>query len=172
MFGGGHDSGKLNDQLLVAEPRHRCGLIGQTRGDEIGVVRTLVYRPTTEVDVTSTLPDRSNKLRKTVFAGEWLYSLPMRWAIIRYSELAASVSCMSKSTFIPTMLESASIWKSNLSRTLKTMERYGFVQLSHGARGSVIPRVPYQKISLTLPLSKSGLQGIQSPGCVPNPLLR
>src|ERR1035437_5802512 len=30
---------------------------------------------------------------------------------MRYSEVAASVSCISKSTFIPTMLESASIWK-------------------------------------------------------------
>ena len=46
--------------------------------------------------------------------------------------------------------------KSNLSRTLKTMERYGFVQLTRGARGSLVPRVPYQRISLTLPLSKSG----------------
>jgi len=44
--------------------------------------------------------------------------------------------------------------KSNLSRTLKTMERYGFVQLNRGARGSMIPRVPYQRISLILPLSK------------------
>lgn len=52
--------------------------------------------------------------------------------------------------------------KSNLSRTLKTMERYGFVQLSRGARGSIIPRVPYQKISLTLPLSKPGLQGTEA----------
>ena len=52
--------------------------------------------------------------------------------------------------------------KSNLSRTLKTMERYGFVQLSHGARGSIIPRVPYQKISLTLPLSKPGLPGTEA----------
>ena len=43
--------------------------------------------------------------------------------------------------------------KSNLSRTLKTMERYGFVSLSRGVRGSVIPRVPYRRISLTLPLS-------------------
>jgi len=43
--------------------------------------------------------------------------------------------------------------KSNLSRTLKTMERYGFVQLNRGPRGSVIPRVPYQRISLMLPLS-------------------
>jgi predicted transcriptional regulator len=42
--------------------------------------------------------------------------------------------------------------KSNLSRTLKTMERYGFVALKKGARGAVVPRVPYQAISLTLPL--------------------
>jgi len=44
--------------------------------------------------------------------------------------------------------------KSNLSRTLKTMERYGFVQLKRGERGSLIPRVPYQAISLLLPLRK------------------
>jgi predicted transcriptional regulator len=52
--------------------------------------------------------------------------------------------------------------KSNLSRTLKTMERYGFVQLHRGARGSVIPRVPYQRISLILPLSKSGRERAQT----------
>ena len=46
--------------------------------------------------------------------------------------------------------------KSNLSRTLKTMERYGFVQLGRGARGSVIPRVPYRRISLTLQLPAPG----------------
>lgn len=51
--------------------------------------------------------------------------------------------------------------KSNLSRTLKTMERYGFVRLSRGARGSVVPKVPYQKISLTLPLSKRGPQATE-----------
>jgi predicted transcriptional regulator len=45
--------------------------------------------------------------------------------------------------------------KSNLSRTLKTMERYGFVQLRHGARGSIVPRVRYGKISLTLPLARN-----------------
>jgi len=45
--------------------------------------------------------------------------------------------------------------KSNLSRTLKTMERYGFVRLIRGVRGSVIPRVPYRRISLTLLLSKT-----------------
>ena len=52
--------------------------------------------------------------------------------------------------------------KSNLSRTLKTMERYGFVHLSRGARGSVIPRVPYQRISLTLLLSKPGHRGTKA----------
>ena len=31
-----------------------------------------------------------------------------------------------------------------------------FVRLSCGVRGSLIPRVPYQRISLTLPLSKTG----------------
>ncbi len=43
--------------------------------------------------------------------------------------------------------------KSNLSRTLKTMERYGFVQLKRGPRGSLVARVPYQRISLVLPLA-------------------
>ena len=52
--------------------------------------------------------------------------------------------------------------KSNLSRTLKTMERYGFVQLSRGARGSVVPRVPYQRILLTLPLSTPGREGTEA----------
>ena len=44
--------------------------------------------------------------------------------------------------------------KSNLSRTLKTMERYGLLQLRKGARGTLIPRVPYERIALVLPLSK------------------
>jgi predicted transcriptional regulator len=41
---------------------------------------------------------------------------------------------------------------SNLSRTLKTMERYGFVRLHRGARGKIRPEVPYRTISLTLAL--------------------
>ena len=52
--------------------------------------------------------------------------------------------------------------KSNLSRTLETMERYGFVHLSRGARGSVIPRVPYRRISLTLQLSTPRRQGTEA----------
>jgi predicted transcriptional regulator len=53
--------------------------------------------------------------------------------------------------------------KSNLSRTLKTMERYGFVQLKPGERGSLIPRVPYQTISLVLPLRKLAGQQTEAP---------
>ena len=42
---------------------------------------------------------------------------------------------------------------SNLSRTLKTMERYGLVRLHYGERGRVRPEVPYQSISLELAFS-------------------
>src|SRR5208283_1950301 len=42
---------------------------------------------------------------------------------------------------------------SNLSRTLKTMEHYGFVRLHRGERGRIRPEVPYESISLELPFS-------------------
>jgi predicted transcriptional regulator len=42
--------------------------------------------------------------------------------------------------------------KSNLSRTLKTMERHGLVRLKRGAGGSVVPRVPYSDIVLDMPV--------------------
>ena len=29
-------------ELLVAEPRHRCGLVRQTGGDQVGVVSALI----------------------------------------------------------------------------------------------------------------------------------
>jgi predicted transcriptional regulator len=42
---------------------------------------------------------------------------------------------------------------SNLSRTLRTMERYGFVKLHRGERGRIRPEVPWRAISLELALS-------------------
>lgn len=42
--------------------------------------------------------------------------------------------------------------KSNLSRTLKTMERYGLVRLKRGEGGTVAPRVPYSEIVLDMPV--------------------
>jgi predicted transcriptional regulator len=44
--------------------------------------------------------------------------------------------------------------KSNLSRTLKTMERYKLVSLHKTSKGKLVAHVPYGKISLTLPIGK------------------
>jgi predicted transcriptional regulator len=41
----------------------------------------------------------------------------------------------------------------NLSRTLRTMERYGLVRLHRGARGMVRPEVPYRDVRLEMTLS-------------------
>ena len=43
--------------------------------------------------------------------------------------------------------------KSNLSRTLKTMEGYGLVRLERGARGRIAPRVMHDRVELELPLT-------------------
>jgi predicted transcriptional regulator len=45
--------------------------------------------------------------------------------------------------------------KSNLSRTLRTMERYGLVTLARGENRKLIPRVPYSRIRLELPLGEA-----------------
>jgi predicted transcriptional regulator len=42
---------------------------------------------------------------------------------------------------------------SNLSRTLRTMERYGLVRLHKGTRGSVRPEVPWRGVRLEMSLS-------------------
>ena len=44
---------------------------------------------------------------------------------------------------------------SNLSRTLKTMERYGIVKLERQRRGRVVARVPYQSVTVDLSLPSS-----------------
>jgi predicted transcriptional regulator len=45
--------------------------------------------------------------------------------------------------------------KSNLSRTLRTMEGYGLVRLERGERGRITPRVIYDRVELDLPLTLS-----------------
>jgi predicted transcriptional regulator len=47
--------------------------------------------------------------------------------------------------------------KSNLSRTLKTMARYGFVTLRRDARGQLVAEVPYDAIELILPLARGAI---------------
>ena len=45
--------------------------------------------------------------------------------------------------------------KSNLSRTLRTMEGYGLVRLERGERGRITPKVTYDRVELELPLALS-----------------
>lgn len=45
--------------------------------------------------------------------------------------------------------------KPNLSRTLRTLERYGLVHLERGHKGRITPRVPYSDIVLDVPLITS-----------------
>ena len=48
--------------------------------------------------------------------------------------------------------------KSNLSRTLKTMSRYGLVELKKGERGMLVPHVPYDQVRLHVSLTSSPRQ--------------
>lgn len=43
--------------------------------------------------------------------------------------------------------------KSNLSRTLHTLERYGLVRLEKGRSGRILPRVPYSRVVLETPIT-------------------
>jgi predicted transcriptional regulator len=45
--------------------------------------------------------------------------------------------------------------KSNLSRTLRTMEGYGLVRLERGERGRITPKVMHDRVELDLPLTLS-----------------
>jgi len=45
--------------------------------------------------------------------------------------------------------------KSNVSRTLRTMEGYGLVRLERGERGRITPRVMHDRVELDLPLTLS-----------------
>ena len=51
--------------------------------------------------------------------------------------------------------------KSNLSRTLKTMSQHGLVELRRGARGTLVPLVPYDEVTLNVSLkgTRSGSVG-------------
>ncbi|RIK95176.1 MAG: transcriptional regulator [Proteobacteria bacterium] len=42
--------------------------------------------------------------------------------------------------------------KSNLSRTLKTMEGYGLVRLERGKRGQITPKIMADRVELQLPI--------------------
>ena len=52
---------------------------------------------------------------------------------------------------------------SNLSRTLKTMSRYGLVELGRGERGRLVPSVPYDQVRLDVSLTGGTSDGTASP---------
>lgn len=49
--------------------------------------------------------------------------------------------------------------KSNLSRTLRTMEGYGLVRLERGPHGRIRPKVTHDRVELELPLTVSRKAG-------------
>lgn len=55
-------------------------------------------------------------------------------------------------TSLQALAESTGRTPGNLSRTLRTMERYGLVRLHRGARGAVRAEVPYRDVRLVMSL--------------------
>ena len=72
----------------------------------------------------------------------------------RNRELLATIA-REKPDSLTELAELAGRNKSNLSRTLKTMSRYGLVELKEGSRGTLVPRVPYDRVSLDVSLTAS-----------------
>ena len=72
----------------------------------------------------------------------------------RNRELLATIAS-EKPASLTELAELAGRSKSNLSRTLKTMSRYGLVELSEGERGTLVPRVPYDQVRLDVSLTSS-----------------
>ena len=66
-----------------------------------------------------------------------------------------SVIAREKPGSLTELAEFAGRNKSNLSRTLKTMARYGLVELKAGRRGRLIPRVPYDRVTLDVLLTST-----------------
>ena len=72
----------------------------------------------------------------------------------RNRELLATIAS-EKPDSLTELAELAGRSKSNLSRTLKTMSRYGLVELSEGERSTLVPRVPYDQVRLDVSLTSS-----------------
>jgi predicted transcriptional regulator len=61
----------------------------------------------------------------------------------------------SEPTSLAELAERSGREKSNLSRTLKTMEHYGLVTLKKAEKGRIIPKVNYSTISVMLPIGSA-----------------
>ena len=69
----------------------------------------------------------------------------------RNRELLAMIGC-EKPGSVTELAKISGRSKSNLSRTLKTMSRYGLVELKEGERGTLVPRTPYDRVRLDVSL--------------------
>ena len=70
----------------------------------------------------------------------------------RNRDLLATIAS-EKPDSLTELAELAGRSKSNLSRTLKTMSRYGLVELKAGERGTLVPRVRYDQVRLDVALT-------------------
>jgi predicted transcriptional regulator len=70
----------------------------------------------------------------------------------RSRELLATIA-REKLDSLTELAELAGRNKSNLSRTLKTMSRYGLVELTEGPRSTLVPRFPYDQVRLDFALT-------------------
>lgn len=70
----------------------------------------------------------------------------------RNQELLALIA-REKPRSLTELAELAGRNKSNLSRTLKTMSRYGLVELTEGRHGMLVPRVRYDRVRLDVSLT-------------------
>ena len=75
----------------------------------------------------------------------------------RNQELLALIA-REKPDSLTELAELAGRSRSNLSRTMKTMSRYGLVELKEGKGGTLVPRVPYDQVRLDVPLIPNSRQ--------------
>lgn len=74
----------------------------------------------------------------------------------RNRELLATIA-REKPDSLTELAELAGRNKSNLLRTLKTMSRYGLVELKKGRRGTLVLRVPYDQVRLDVALTSASI---------------
>jgi hypothetical protein len=85
------------------------------RATVLGLGACLSRRTTTADALTATVALTSSNCRNTVLGCALAYSRPLRLASSRYSVLAISVICKSKSTFRPTIDDKASRWTNGMA---------------------------------------------------------
>jgi len=83
----------------------------------------------------------------------WFTSLESMAQVLNAKNLLLlELIAQTKPASLAELAETSGRAKSNLSRTLRTLEHYGIVELKKGENGRLVPRVVYRSIKLDLPL--------------------